>query len=273
MDPSSTACGKSIELNLINVMSLANCRVVLVRPLYAGNIGATARVMRNMGLCDLVLVNPQADPWDQQARQMSTHGENILRNARVTADLGEALADCVLVAATSAKTEGLFRHPASTLPEDVMPRLINAATGGPVALVFGPEQSGLTNAEVTRCHHLIHIPTDSEYGVLNLAQAVGICLYELRRAWLRPTRERTTHSTPADFAQQERMFEQLRIALTEIHFLWDEKADALFHAVRHLIGRAEPTPQEVKILFGLARQIRWYARNGDQLTDSHQPEV
>lgn len=248
-------------------MSLTNCRVVLVRPLYAGNVGATARVMRNMGLSDLVLVAPEADPTDKQARQMSTHGEPILHSARVVADLSEALADCLVVAGTSAKTAGLFRHTTVAMPEEAMPRLIEAATTGPAALVFGPEQTGLTNAEVTRCHHLIHIPTDSEYGSLNLAQAVGICLYELRRAWLRRTAAPEPDRAPAAFAHQERMYELLKTALAEIHFLWGDKAEPLFHAVRHLVGRAGPTPQEMDILIGLARQIRWYARHGERLPE------
>ena len=79
----------------------ANCRVVLVRPQFAGNLGAAARVMRNFGLRDLVLVAPQADPADREARRLSTHGEAILDAARIVADLGEAVADCGLVAATS----------------------------------------------------------------------------------------------------------------------------------------------------------------------------
>ena len=83
-------------------MSLDHCRVVLVRPTIAANIGATARVMRNMGLRDLLLVAPEADIYDRQARQLATHGEDILDRARIVADLGEAIGDCVFVAATSA---------------------------------------------------------------------------------------------------------------------------------------------------------------------------
>src|SRR5919202_452287 len=130
-----------------------NCRVVLVRTEVAGNLGAAARVMRNFGASELVLVAP--------------------------------VADCVLVAATSARAAGLFRRQSVGTPEEVMPRVVEAMASGPVALVFGPESSGLTNEEVTRCHHLIHVPTDPTYPALNLAQAVAICTYELRRAWLR----------------------------------------------------------------------------------------
>jgi tRNA/rRNA methyltransferase len=211
-----------------------------------------------MGLADLVLVAPVADPIDRNARQLSTHGEAILDQARIVPDLGGAVADCVLVAATSARTGKLLRGQWGR-PDEIMPRLAPAARHGPVALVFGPEPSGLTNDEVTRCHHLIHIPTDSTYPALNLAQAVAICLYELRRAWLQQ-RESPIALAPASFAEQERMFADLRTALEEIHFVYGPKADALMHALRHLIGRAQPTEMEVGVLFGLARQIRWYVR-------------
>src|SRR5690242_9431320 len=136
-----------------------NCRVVLVSPQIAANVGAAARVMRNMGLSDLVLVAPAADPTDERARLLATHGEDVLERCRIVADLGEALADCVLVAATSARVGGLMRRQFVGPPEEIAPRLVEAMQAGPVALVFGPESSGLNNTEVTRCHYLIHVPT------------------------------------------------------------------------------------------------------------------
>jgi tRNA/rRNA methyltransferase len=243
---------------------LSRCRVVLVRPQFAGNVGAVARIMRNMGLSDLALVEPLADINDRQARQLSTHGEDILDNACIVADFGEAVADCVVVAATSARKGGLFRRQSVGLPDEMAPLLVEALPAGPVALVFGPERSGLTDTEVSRCHHLIHIPADPTYPALNLAQAATVCLYELRRAWLRrqdysglPVSE-----PPAPFAELERAFDNLRVALEGIHFLYDDKADALMHGLRHLLGRARPTAMEVGLLLGLARQIRWYVRHG-----------
>jgi tRNA/rRNA methyltransferase len=244
---------------------LANCRVVLVRPQIAANVGAVARAMRNFGLSHLALVDAIADPTDREARRLATHGEEILNNARRVTEFGEAVADCVLVAATSARTGGLFRAQTVGWPEQVMPTIIAAAGQGPVALVFGTESSGLTNEEVSRCHYLIHVPADTDYPALNLAQSVVICLYELRLAWLHGERRGVSPtwpdlSPPADFATQEQMYAHLRDALEAIHFLYGEKADALMHAVRHLIGRAQPTEMEVKLLHGLARQMEWVAK-------------
>jgi tRNA/rRNA methyltransferase len=240
-------------------MSLHNCRVVLVRTQIAGNLGATARVMRNFGLDQLVLVAPQADRLSEEARKLSTHGEEILNQARVVATLGEALADCVMVAATSARLGGLFRKQTLGTPETVMPLLLDAGTTGPVALVFGPEPSGLSNEEISLCNYLITIPADASYPALNLAQAVAVCLYELRRAALACTPPQREPIAPFD--SQDRMFAELRTALEQIHFLYGAKADPLFHAMRHLIGRAGPTTMEVDLLFGLARQIQWWVNH------------
>jgi tRNA/rRNA methyltransferase len=253
-------------------MSLANVRVVLVRPQVAGNLGATARVMRNMGLTDLVLVAPEADPGDREACKRSTHGEAILRSARIVTSFEDAVADCGLVVGTSARIGGPFRRQSVGTVREVIPRLVGALPATKAALVFGPEPTGLSNADVTRCHYVMHIPADETYPALNLGQSVAICLYELRVAWLAlESRPQPAHAgepaeagTPAPFADQERMFAHLRTALEEIHFLYGTNADSLMHAIRHLIGRAQPTAMEVDLLFGLARQLRWHAAHHPQ---------
>jgi len=231
-------------------------RVVLVRPHFPGNLGAVARVMHNFGHSKLTLVDPVADRNDPEARRLATHGEFVLDEARIVTDLPAALAECVLVAATSAKVEGIVRQTGAGSLRDLAPVL--AAATGPVAIIFGPEPSGLTTAETNLCHHLINIPASPEYPSLNLAQAVAIVLYELSLTSLHPI----MGEQPVTFDEQERMFERLRAALEAVHFLYGPKADSLMHAVRHLIGRARPTPGEVKILHGLARQLEWVAAHG-----------
>lgn len=236
---------------------MIGCRVVLVRPRIAANIGATARVMHNMGLSQLALVAPAADPLDERARLVATHGEGILTSARVVDQFDEAVADCVLIAGTSARQGGSVRRQSVGSPEAILAHMITAQAQGPVALVLGPERSGLTDAEVTRCHYLIHIPADPLFPSLNLAQAVAICLYELRRLWVQGSAPAAAGEPAATFADQEQLFEHLREGLEAIHFLYGEKADSLMHAIRHLIGRAQPTPMEVGVLHGLARQLDW----------------
>jgi tRNA/rRNA methyltransferase len=249
---------------------LANARVVLIRPHYAGNIGSVARAMANFGLNQLTLVAPFADSKSDEARRLSTHGEHILDAARIVDSLDDAVADCRVVLATSANVDGVYRSHNYGRPEEMLPAVVESLADGPCAFVFGPEPSGLNNAEVARCHGLIRILTDATYPSLNLSHAVAICLYELRRLWMQ-SRDVAVAPTQkiAPFADQERMFESLRYALSRVHFLFGAKADSLMHAVRHLIVRARPSPNEVRILFGLARQLRWVAEHGT----SPAPEV
>jgi tRNA/rRNA methyltransferase len=240
------------------------CRVVLVRPEIAANIGATARVMRNMGARDLVLVAPVADPHDERARMLATrHGEAILEQSRIVPDLQTALADCLLVAGTSARTGGLFRRQTVGPPETIAEHLVESMPGGPVAIVFGPEPSGLSNEEIQLCPHLIHIPAEEDHPALNLAQAVAVCLYEIRRVWLNRQPSAQGVEETVRWEQMAHLFADLRTALTEVRYLRGVRGEALMHALRHLIARARPTPMEVGLLFGLARQLRWVAERAN----------
>jgi len=247
-------------------MALEHCRIVLIETHYPGNLGATARVMYNFGLRDLVLVAPVADRNERNAHQMATQGEAILNDARIVTNLNDAIDDCVLVVGTSAKSGGLFRQQNVGTPDAIIPRVVEAlAQDRPAALLFGPEPTGLANEIVTRCHFLVQIPTTEEYASLNLAQAVAICVYELRMAWLVgqavPDQPHKAGQAQPDLQTLEAMFAQLQTALEEIHFLYGDKAAPLMHAVRHLLGKARLTEMEVKVLLGLARQIRWYVAN------------
>jgi tRNA/rRNA methyltransferase len=190
-----------------------------------------------------------------------------LEKARIVPDLGTALADCTFVVGTSARTGGPVRRQSVGEPEVVVPHLLKALETSSAAMVFGPEPSGLTDDEVTRCHYLINIPTDPTYPALNLAQAVAICLYELRSAWLRDTAPSASLAPAAPYTQQERMFDQLRSGLEAIHFLYGTNADPLMHALRHLIGRAQPSAMEIDLLFGLARQLHWIAREAARFSE------
>ena len=155
---------------------LERVRVVLCRPSHPGNIGAAARAMKTMGIVDLRLIAPQRFP-SPEAQWMATHADDVLASARVYAQLGEALSDCVTTFALSAR------------PREWSPQVLDAraaaavalerAASGPVAFVFGAESAGLTNEELFACQFLVHIPTDPGSRSLNLAQAVQVICYEL----------------------------------------------------------------------------------------------
>lgn len=248
-----------------NAEWISRCRVVLVRPHFAGNLGAVARSMRNFGLRELVLVSPYTRPDHPEARQRAREGMNILDSCRIVEELGEALTGSVYTLATSSLAEGPFREVCVGLPEELLGVMARQLPLGPTALVFGPEPHGLSNAEITRCHGLLRIPVDASYPSLNLAHAVTVCLYELRRQVSRVSRELRGGSPGAKLASHEeleRLFEHLQEALEAIHYLYGTKAGPLMHAMRHLISRALPTPQEVRMLHGLARQMLYVARRG-----------
>lgn len=238
-------------------MSPSALRIVLVRPHYAGNIGSVARLMANFGHRDLVLVDPIASVTDHDARRLATHGVTILDSARIVSGLPEALADCVATFATGGLADGVQRQSVVGTPREKLPFLRESVGSGPVALVFGPEPHGLTTAEVGICHGMIHIPTGYEFPSLNLSQAVAICLYEWHL--LTSKIEKTPNSDLANHADLDRMFAHLKEAFEAIHYVYGTKGDPLMHAFRHVLSRAKPTNQEVRMLHGLARQMLYLA--------------
>ena len=156
--------------------ALTNIRIVLVEPAGPLNVGSVARIMKNMGLHQLVLVNPQCDYLGEEARLMAVRAADILENAKVVETLAAALTGCTRAIATTGDDRSLpipLEEPASALPW-----LLEA----PSALIFGREDCGLTNAELNYAQRLIRIPASDAYTSLNLAQAVAVCCYELYRS-------------------------------------------------------------------------------------------
>ncbi len=154
----------------------ANIRIVLVEPAGPLNVGSVARVMKNMGLHQLILVNPQCDYLGEEARLMAVRAADILETATVVESLPAALVGCVRAIATTGD-DGRSHPMPLEAPADALPWLLEA----PSALIFGREDCGLTNAELNRAQRLIRIPSSDAYTSLNLAQAVAICCYELYR--------------------------------------------------------------------------------------------
>jgi tRNA/rRNA methyltransferase len=141
--------------------------------------------------------------------------------------------------------------------------MIGHARRGKVALLFGPEDHGLTNDDLKHCQRLIAIDTCADYPSLNLAHAVLLCCYELRRAALADTPPRSGVE-PAPAADVEFLFERLQSAFLRVGFLNPQNPDHIMFALRRVFGRAELEGSDVRILLGLARQIEWYGRNGPQ---------
>lgn len=183
-------------------MPLPPIRFVLLRPRNAENLGAAARALKNCGFSDWVWVRPEVEDL-RPAYRLAVHAEDVLEGARRADTLEEAVADCVWVVGTSSRTlEGKRR----LAPRVLAPEAVARAAGGPVAIVFGDERSGMTNEELHRCHDLSSVPTDPAQPSINLAQSVLLYAYELRVAALqapeRPSAEKVA-ATDAALAHLE----------------------------------------------------------------------
>ncbi|MBM4255725.1 MAG: RNA methyltransferase [Deltaproteobacteria bacterium] len=239
-------------------MNRMNLRIVLVRPQYSGNIGAVARAMRNFSLSDLALVNPAPLQRDQ-ADMMAVHARDVLDHMQIHSSVGAAVADCGLVIGTTCRA-GLYRED-TVPPRALAPHIFAMSHTNRVALMFGCEDSGLSNDELRYCHRLMTIPTDTAYPSLNVAQAVLLCCYEVFLAT--QEEEATAPSRPLAVAeQQELMYEKLKHALLQIGFLHKDNPEHIMFAFRRMFGRAGLEERDVNILLGMARQIEWYATRG-----------
>lgn len=236
---------------------LDNIRIVLVNPIYGGNVGSVCRAMMNMGLSQLVLVNPREGMNMEDAASMACHAGRILNNRRVFDTLAEAVADCALVAGTSNRG-GLYRDHART-PREWAPHLLEAAAAAPVAVVFGAEDNGLSLDDLALCTQIIRIPSSPDYKSLNLAMSVMVCAYELFVA--SGTFELPPESSPeCPSAMREAMFAKWRRALLGIGFMSDETADHMMLGLRRIFSRGPLTEKDVQILLGVASQTLWAAR-------------
>lgn len=236
---------------------LENIRIVLVEPKGSGNIGSVARAMKNMGLKDLALVGGGRTKsfW---ARAMAVHAKDILERARRFDSLREAVADCGLVVGTTRRS-GLYRSH-SRSPREAARSILAAARRAKCALVFGPEDHGLSNHDLKYCQRLIAIPAHADYPSLNVAQAVVICLYELFLAARKKVPRERIARAPAE--NIERLFDRMRRSLLRIGFLDPQNPEHILLALRRILGRAGLEEKDVRILTGLFRQMEWYTAEG-----------
>ena len=227
-------------------------RFVLVETSHPGNIGSAARAIRTMGFGRLVLVRPEQFPH-ADATALAAGADDVLANAEVCASLDEAVADCVHVYGTSARprTLGWPHRDARAAAQEAC-----RAPTEPVAFVFGRERSGLTNAELDRCHAMLTIPTGSLYGSLNLAQAVQIVAYELRVAIAGQFGGDSVDGEGEEMplhAETERFHAHLESTLIDIGFLDPANPRQLMRRLRRFFLRARPTRIELNILRGILR--------------------
>ncbi len=241
-------------------MSLNNIRIVMINTSHPGNIGAAARVMKNMGLTRLYLVNPKQFP-NYEATAMASGADDLLSQAIVCSSFEEALEGCRLVLGTTARERKIQHEFVNARDAGVLS--ISESQQHEVALVFGRERTGLTNDEIGLCHKLINIPTNPDYSSLNVASAVQIVSYEVmmslhllnqENVGLNANQNELDTEESADYASSENMerfYEHLQQTLIEIDFLHLEQSPQLMPKLRHIYNRIRLKQEELNILRGI----------------------
>lgn len=236
-------------------MSIGGIRIVLVEPAGALNVGSVARIMKNMGLGQLVLVKPHCDRHSEQARLMAVHAVDILERARQVDTMAEALQGCHRAIATTARSRSLPTQLES--PRVALPWLLEENITS--ALIFGPEERGLSNLELNYAQKFVCIPANPEYPSLNLAQAVAVCAYELYQANLQQVDLQS--STPPSITNApldilEGYYEHLEQVLLEIDYLYPHTAAARMEKFRRIYNRANLSSEEVAMLRGILKKMQ-----------------
>jgi tRNA/rRNA methyltransferase len=239
---------------------LDRIRIVLVEPAGALNIGSISRVMKNMGLTQLVLVNPRCEVLGEEATRMAVHAIDLLEAAKIVPDLPTALKGCTRVIATTARDRAI--PTALETPRQALPWLVESSE--PTALLFGREDTGLTNTELNYATRYIRIPVGSEYSSLNLAQAVGVCAYELQMCASNiednssvDLQSMPVRSDVAPVELVEGYYQQLETLLLDIGYLFPHTAPHRMEKLRRLYNRSQLSPNEVALLRGILSQFHW----------------
>ena len=241
--------------------------IVLHEPQDLVNIAHVVRGMKNFGMRDLRLVNPR-EYEAYRIEGIAHQTQDVLARVRTYPSLADALADCVHVVGFTARGRTAKRN--LQRPRDAAIEVMSLAEGGggPVALLFGREDKGLSNEDLDRCHRVVTIPSDPAYASLNLAHAVIIMLYELalaRGAESRPFKAPRRSAEPADVAELERLFMDVARALQAIEFFKTRNQAGVMRTMREIAHRAPLDAREIKLLRAMAIEVTKY---GERLARS-----
>ncbi len=232
---------------------LSNIKIVLVETSHPGNIGGVARAMKNMCMNQLRLVNPKIFPH-AEATSRASGADDLLARAGIYPTLQEAIADCQLVIGASARSRTISWPEIS--PRESAAKCLAQSAETNIALVFGRENSGLTNQELDLCQYLLKIPCNSEYSSLNLAAAVQVVCYELfiSAGEKQQNSQTDKDETPLASAEQmESFYQHLQQTLADIGFLQPEKTQSLMRKLRRIYNRTLLDTKELDILRGILR--------------------
>jgi tRNA/rRNA methyltransferase len=240
---------------MLQKINLDNISIVLLRPRYSENIGAVARAMRNMGIQQLLIVDPQNFDMSK-ALKLATHfASDIIEKSKFYPSLIEALSPFNYVVGTTARLGG--ERQVVRTPLMLARKLISISVKNRIAILFGPEDKGLSNEDIRYCHTLVNIPT-TQFSSLNLAQAVMILCYEIFTAGEETNEEFTPRM--ASRHELDGMYDQLKDILVRISYINSENPDYWLNHFRHFFNRLQLRAKEVKMIRGLCRQVDWYGK-------------
>ncbi len=239
---------------------LENIGIVLVSPQIPENIGSVARAMKNMGLTRLTLVNPKECDLSRVLKTATGSSIDLIEEMEVCYDLKEVLGPYRYVVGTTARIGSI--RPAMTQPRQLARDLIPISQDNPVALLFGPEDRGLSNEDLTHCHTIATIPT-ADFSSLNLAQAVMLFCYEIFLASIKDGPE--TLPRLANSFELEGMYGHLKDVLTKIGFLDPQNPEHWILNIRRFLSRLPLRAKEVRIIRGVCRQIDWYTEQLEKI--------
>ena len=236
-----------------------NISIVLYKPKYAGNVGSVARAAKNMGI-DKIIVVGAADMDTEEMQKRSTHlAVDVIDKIQYYQNIDAALGEFNYIVGTTSRL-GKARGPFIS-PRAIAEQVVNISRKNKIALLFGPEDTGLSNDELRLCHAVVTIPTSREFTSLNLSHAVMILCYEIFIASSSVTNTTQTTSKLALSRELEGMYGQIRTLLADIGFLNSENPDYWMMHLRRLFNRTRLLSREVKIIRGICRQLAWYAHH------------
>lgn len=231
---------------------LTNIRIILVNTSHPGNIGSAARAMKTMGLSELYLVNPVDFP-NSNANALASNAADVVENAIVVNDVSEALEECGLIVGASARSRTIPWPMLS--PRAFAEKAMIESAQNKVAILFGREQSGLTNEELQRCHFHVNIPSNPDYSSLNLASAVQVIAYELRVASQLDIIQEEWDYPFATGKELDCLYAHLEKVLIDVEFLKPEVPRQLMPRLRRLYNRARLDTLEIKMLRGILSAV------------------
>ena len=231
---------------------LSQIKIVLVEPSHPGNIGGAARAMKNMGLSQLVIINPRRYP-DPQADWRAAGALDVLDSAVVLPDVDTAISDCHWVVGTSTRSRKIPWPVADA--KDIAAQIGAQPPEAKIAIVFGREDSGLTNEELQRCHYHLQIPADEGYSSLNLAMAVQVVCYDLYQASLITQPVPSWDRSLATSAELEYLLAHIEQTLKDKAFLDADNPGQTMTRLRRLFSRVQLDETEVQILRGVFKQL------------------